>query len=79
MYYFHLAPVGFRKVLFVLKDFSEKRQETLASYYVRNYRHLIPGGVEILEYDEETREVKAVLTTASTRSGSSAAAPNPAD
>ena len=60
MYYFHLAPQRFRKV-FVLRDFSEKRGETLATYYARNYGHLIPSDVEILEYDEESREVISVL------------------
>ena len=66
MYYFHLAPPRFRKVLFVLRDLSEKRGETLAAYYVRNYEHLIPKDVEILEYDEESGEVMAVLTPNST-------------
>ncbi len=61
MYYFHLAPARFRKVLFVLKDFSEKHQETLAAYYVRNYGHLIPSGVEILECDQEIRRVSRIL------------------
>ena len=51
MYYFLLAPPGFRKVLFVLRDFSEKRGESLAEYYVRNHSHLIPDDVEIREYD----------------------------
>ena len=51
MFYFLLAPPGFRKVLFVLRDVSEKRGESLAEYYVRNHSHLIPNDVEILEYD----------------------------
>ena len=51
MYYFLLAPGGFRKVLFVLKDFSEKRGESLAEYYIKNHGHLIPDDVEIWEYD----------------------------
>ncbi len=61
MYYFYLAPPEFRKVLFVLRDLSDKRNESLASYYVRNYGHLIPKGVEILEYDETSGDVLAVL------------------
>ena len=60
MYYFHLAPKKFRKVLFVLKDYSAKRDETLAAYYVRNYSHLIPVDVEILEFDESTGKVRVV-------------------
>ena len=51
MFYFLLAPEGFRKVLFVLRDFSERRNETLAEYYIRTYAHLIPDDVEVLEYD----------------------------
>ena len=51
MYYFLLAPPDFRKVLFVLRDFSEQRGESLAEYYVRNHSHLIPDDVEIWEYD----------------------------
>ena len=51
MFYFLLAPEGFRKVLFVQRDFSERRNETLAEYYVRTYAHLIPDDVEVLEYD----------------------------
>ena len=54
MYYFYIAPKKFRKVLFVLRDFSDKRGETLARYYVRNYGHMIPADVQILEYDGET-------------------------
>jgi len=54
MYYFLVSPSGFRKVMFVLRDYSEKRKETLAEYYIRTYRHLIPEGVELWEYDEST-------------------------
>lgn len=50
MYHFSLAPAHYEKILFVLRDFSEKRQETLADYYRRIYGHLIPEGVEIVEY-----------------------------
>ena len=57
MYYFLVAPQGYRKILFVLRDVSERRRETLAEYYVRTYGHLIPEGVEIWEFDEESQEV----------------------
>jgi len=52
MYYFLLAPSNFRKIMFVLKDYSEKRNETLAQYYLRQYEHLVPNDVEFWEYDE---------------------------
>lgn len=54
MYYFYTAPAGFRKIMFVLRDFSEKRNETLAQYYIRTYKHLIPSDVELWEFDENT-------------------------
>jgi len=52
MYYFLAAPKDYRKIMFVLRDFSPKRQETLAEYYIRTYKHLIPHDVEFWEYDE---------------------------
>jgi hypothetical protein len=52
MYFFHAAPPGYRKILFVLRDYSPKRKETLAEYYFRTNPHLIPEDVEIWEFDE---------------------------
>lgn len=49
------VPRGYRKVFFVLKDFSEKHRETLAAYYLRTYEHLIPCDVEFWEYDTATK------------------------
>lgn len=51
MYYFSVTPSDYRKILFVLRDYSESRKQTLAEYYIRNYEHLIPSSVEIWEYD----------------------------
>lgn len=58
MYYFFATPADYRKIMFVLRDYSEKRKETLAEYYIRTYSHLIPEGVELWEYDES--EMSAV-------------------
>ena len=63
MYYFLLAPSGFRKVLFVLRDFSQERDESLAEYYVRNHSHLIPGDVEIWEFEASTMTAALVGST----------------
>ena len=60
MLYFSLAPSDYRKILFVLKDWSEKRGESLAQYYARTRDHLIPDGVEIWEYDESTSSAMQV-------------------
>lgn len=54
MYYFLCSPSDYRKIMFVLRDISKRRGETLAEYYIRTYRHLIPAGVEFWEYDELT-------------------------
>ncbi|WP_299461817.1 hypothetical protein [uncultured Gimesia sp.] len=54
MYYFHCAPGHYRKIFFVLKDKRASNSETLVSYYIRTYGHLIPLGVEIWEFDEDT-------------------------
>jgi len=53
MFYFLLAPAGYRKIMFVLRHTCERRGVTLASYYLKNYSHLVPDDVEFWEYDEE--------------------------
>nr|WP_154958895.1 hypothetical protein [Paenibacillus xylanexedens] len=60
MLYFSLAPENTRKILFVLKDYSVKRNETLAEYYKRTYGHLIPQYVEILECDVINNTIKLI-------------------
>lgn len=53
MYLFYAAPSDYRKILFVRRDYSPTRRETLAGYYIRVYNHLIPENVEVWEFDEE--------------------------
>jgi hypothetical protein len=60
MFYFHLAPREFRKVLFVLHDKRESSGESLLAYYHRTYAHLIPERVEFLEWNEVTRDIVRV-------------------
>ena len=52
MYFFHAAPRAYRKILFVLRHHNPERQQTLAEYYIKTNRHLIPDGVEVWEFDE---------------------------
>lgn len=59
MYYFHLAPAEYRKIFFVLKH--NRRDVSLASYYLANYGHLIPPDVEIWEYDDANLVGKRLL------------------
>ncbi len=54
MYFFYTAPADFRKIFFVLKHLSLKRNETLCDYYLRTNDHLIPSNVEVWEFDELT-------------------------
>jgi len=58
MYYFAVAPKDYRKLFFVLRDYSTKRGVTLAKYYIKTYEHLIPEKVEIWEYDEVKKRVE---------------------
>jgi hypothetical protein len=57
MYYFHLAPAHYRKVLFVTESNHARRTQSLAAHYFRNHRHLIPAGVSIIEYNPESKVV----------------------
>ena len=67
MYYFLCSPRRFRKILFVLRALREKKPESLAEYYIKTRRHLIPDGVEIWEFDPEAGEC-CVLWSPSDRS-----------
>ena len=60
MFFVYVAPPGYRKLLVVLRDFSARRNETLGEYYVRTYSHLIPGDVEVWEYDESKKDCKMI-------------------
>ncbi|MCL2260919.1 MAG: hypothetical protein FWC15_06140 [Fibromonadales bacterium] len=51
MYYFYLAPNGYKKILFALRDYNQKRNKTLVEYYVEKYNFLIPKDVIFYEYD----------------------------
>lgn len=51
MYYFHVAPAFYRKISFVLKH--SRREQSLASYYLKTHGHLVPEGVELWEFDLE--------------------------
>ena len=68
MYYFAIASSSYRKIFFVLKDQRNSNQETLAEYYMRTYRHLIPEDVEIWEYDAGSSDVR-VLTQSNSFGG----------
>lgn len=64
MYFFHLAPAHFRKVLFVLWATHPSKKETLAQYYLRLYSHLIPSGVEVIEFNPSTEQFRRLSNAA---------------
>ena len=62
MYYFHLAPAQYRKVLFMLRSEHPRGSETLAQYYARTCAHLIPSTVSIVEYDKLLGTARSIKT-----------------
>lgn len=62
MYYFHVAPDSYRKIMFVLRDLRHGDGESLAHYYLRTYAHLVPAGIEFWEYDEAVGGAERVGT-----------------
>ena len=54
MLYFACAPPKYRKLLVVQR--SLRGSETLAEHYLKRYRHLVPGGVELWEFDSVARQ-----------------------
>ena len=61
MYYFLVAPKNYKKIFFMIKDYNQKRKMTLAEYYLKTYRHLIPVDVEFWEYDEVQEKINILL------------------
>ena len=59
MYYFHIAPKEYRKIMFVLKH--QRKGISLASYYLRTYGHLVPEGVEVWEFDMDANSGEKLL------------------
>lgn len=64
MYYFQCAPSYYRKIFFVLRDVRKRTGETLTQYYLRNYAHLVPNGVEFWELDQDSGQCDVVLAHA---------------
>jgi hypothetical protein len=50
MFYFNLSPKEYKKILFVLMDFSQEQHKTLVQFYIANYYHFIPKDVIFYEY-----------------------------
>lgn len=59
MLLFSVAPVDYRKILFMLKHM--RREVSLAAHYVKNQGHLIGPGIEIWELDLEGEQAARVF------------------
>ena len=60
MFYFHMAPPGYRKIFFVERSVRRARSESLLSYFLRTQAHMIPPDVEFWELDGDELVVHEV-------------------
>lgn len=54
MFYFHMAPSGYRKIFFVERSHRAGREESLLAYFRRTQAHMIPADVELWELDRDS-------------------------
>ena len=54
-FYLSFLPDTFEKYIVMLRSHHAKRNESLAEYYYRTYRHLL-GAIKIAEFDPETKD-----------------------
>jgi hypothetical protein len=59
MLYFSVSPPHFRKILFLLKHM--RREVSLATHYLKTQGHLIGPGVQIFEFDLESKTANQLL------------------
>lgn len=59
MLLFSVAPPDYRKLLVMLRHL--RREESLATNWLRNHGHLVPPGVEIWELDPDSGEGACLL------------------
>jgi hypothetical protein len=62
MLLFSVAPAAYRKLLVMLRHL--RREESLATNWLRNHGHLVPPGVEIWELDVDTGKGECLLASA---------------
>jgi len=60
MFYFLVAPTGYRKILAVLAH--ARHGASLADHYVKRFEHLVPPGVEIWEIVSDGSSGRHVFT-----------------
>ena len=58
-FYLSFLSDDYDKRIVMLRSFNSKRQESLAEYYYRTYKHLI-GDIRIFEYDPESDKMREI-------------------
>ena len=58
-FYLSFLPDSYDKYIVMLYSFHEKRQETLAEYYYRTYKHLL-GKIIVAEFDPKKEQMRIV-------------------
>ena len=58
-FYLSFLPDTFEKYIVMLRSHHAKRNESLAEYYYRTYRHLL-GTIKIAEFDPKTKDFRII-------------------
>lgn len=58
-FYLTFLPENCEKYIVLKKSLHPKRQESLAQYYFRTYKHLL-GKIKVAEYDQQTKDLKVI-------------------
>ena len=58
-FYLTFLPAYYEKFIVMLESHHPKRQESLAEYYFRTYRHLL-GSIQVAEYDLNSNELHII-------------------
>ncbi len=58
MLYFNATPPRYRRILFLLKH--SRKNVTLAEHYLKRFAHLIPGNIEIWEFDLDSKRAVCI-------------------
>lgn len=60
VFYLSFLPDDYDRRVVMLRSYNSKRDETLAEYYYRTYKHLI-GNIRVFEYDPENDEMREII------------------
>ena len=56
-FYLSLLPNTYKKYIVMLDSYNPKRNEKLADYYYRTYKHLL-GDITVVEYNPSTNSMR---------------------